>query len=129
PKVPPTSDVSQKRRKLLLVEDHADTREALQMFLERRGYDVRLATDSKSALEAAREPLDVVVCDIGLPDGTGFDVVRKISAEHSVKAIALSGYGGPREKQIAAEAGFAAHLTKPVDGDQLLQAIERLFDS
>jgi CheY-like chemotaxis protein len=80
-----------------------------------------------SALEAAREPVDVVVCDIGLPDGTGFDVVRKISAEHPVKAIALTGYGGPREQQLAIESGFAAHLTKPVGVDKLVQAIEHLF--
>jgi CheY-like chemotaxis protein len=68
-----------------------------------------------------------VVCDIGLPDGTGFDVVRKIAGEHPVKAIALTGYGGPVEQQLAIEAGFAAHLTKPVGGDKLVRAIEDLF--
>jgi signal transduction histidine kinase/ActR/RegA family two-component response regulator len=119
--------VSQRRRSVLLVEDHADTREALQMFLEMKGYDVRVAPDVHSALEAAHEPVDVVVCDIGLPDGTGFDVVRQISGEHPVKAIALTGYGGPREQELALEAGFAAHLTKPVGGDKLVLAIESLF--
>jgi PAS domain S-box-containing protein len=122
----PHSAVLQKRR-VLLVEDHADTREALQMFLEMKGYDVRVAPDVHSALEAAHEAVDVVVCDIGLPDGTGFDVVRKIAGEHPVKAIALTGYGGPVEQQLAIEAGFAAHLTKPVGGDKLVRAIEDLF--
>ncbi|MET0152883.1 MAG: ATP-binding protein [Candidatus Binatia bacterium] len=115
------------QRRVLLVEDHADTREALQMFLEMKGYEVRLAKDARSALEAAREPVDVVVCDIGLPDESGFDVIRKISAERPVKAIALTGYGGPREQRLAIEAGFAAHLTKPVGAEKLAEAIERLF--
>jgi two-component system CheB/CheR fusion protein len=97
------------------------------MFLEMRGYDVKLACDVRSGLEAAREPADVLVCDIGLPDGSGFDVVRKISAEHPVRAIALTGYGGPREQELALEAGFSTHLTKPVAGDKLVEAIERLF--
>jgi CheY-like chemotaxis protein len=115
------------QRRVLLVEDHADTREALQMFLEMKGYEVRLAKDARSALEAAREPVDVVVCDIGLPDESGFDVIRKISAERPVKAIALTGYGGPREQRLAIEAGFAAHLTKPIGAEKLAEAIERLF--
>jgi PAS domain S-box-containing protein len=123
----PPSTVSPKRRSVLLVEDHADTREALQMFLEMKGYDVKTAPDVKSALEAAREPVDVVVCDIGLPDGSGFDVVRKISAEHPVKAIALTGYGGPREEELAVAAGFTTHLTKPIGAEKLVQAIEHLF--
>ena len=97
------------------------------MFLEMKGYDVKTAPDVKSALEAAREPVDVVVCDIGLPDGSGFDVVRKISAEHPVKAIALTGYGGPREEELAVAAGFTTHLTKPIGAEKLVQAIEHLF--
>jgi CheY-like chemotaxis protein len=92
-----------------------------------KGYEVRLAKDARSALEAAREPVDVVVCDIGLPDESGFDVIRKISAERPVKAIALTGYGGPREQRLAIEAGFAAHLTKPIGAEKLAEAIERLF--
>jgi len=125
--VKPPPAVSTPGRSVLLVEDHADTREALQMFLEMKGYVVRLAHDVRSALEAAREPFDVVVCDIGLPDGTGFDVMRKISGARSVKGIALTGYGGPREQQLATEAGFTNHLTKPVGGDKLVQTIESLF--
>jgi PAS domain S-box-containing protein len=123
----PTPILSADRRSVLLVEDHDDTREALQMFLEMKGYVVRLAHDVRSALEAARQPFDVVVCDIGLPDGTGFDVMREISGQRSVKGIALTGYGGPRERQLASEAGFTSHLTKPVSGDKLMQAIESLF--
>jgi signal transduction histidine kinase len=125
----PTPAVSADRRSVLLVEDHDDSREALQMFLEMKGYVVRLAHDVRSALEAAREPFDVVVCDIGLPDGTGFDVMRQISGQRSVKGIALTGYGGPRDHQLATEAGFASHLTKPVSGDKLVQTIESLFAS
>jgi PAS domain S-box-containing protein len=114
-------------RSVLLVEDHADTREALQIYLEMKGYEVRLAGDARSALEAARQPVDVIVCDIGLPDESGFDLMRKISAARPVKAIALTGYGGPREQRLASAAGFAAHLTKPVGAEKLVAAIEQLF--
>jgi PAS domain S-box-containing protein len=119
--------ISAGRRRILLVEDHADTREALQMFLEMKGYDVRLAQDVTSALEAASEPFDVLVCDIGLPDGSGYDVIRTILAARPAKAIALTGYGAPQDLQLAKAAGFADHLTKPVGGDKLVHTIESLF--
>ena len=97
------------------------------MFLEMKGYDVRPAQDVTSALEAASEPFDVLVCDIGLPDGSGYDVIRTILAARPAKAIALTGYGAPQDLQLAKAAGFADHLTKPVGGDKLVHTIESLF--
>jgi PAS domain S-box-containing protein len=111
-------------RRVLLVEDHADTRAALKLFLELKGYEVSLAEDAASALKAATAPFDVVVCDIGLPDGSGLDVVRKIAAEKPIKAIALSGYGTPRDVELSSQAGFATHLVKPVGAEELVEAIE-----
>ena len=113
-------------KRILIVEDHADTRAALQVLLELKGYDVRLANDMASALEQSREPVDVLVCDIGLPDGSGLELVRRISARRPVKAIALSGYGSAGDLERSAQAGFAVHLTKPIAADKLLEAIETL---
>ena len=79
-----------------------------------------------SALEQSREPVDVLVCDIGLPDGSGLELVRRISARRPVKAIALSGYGSAGDLERSAQAGFAVHLTKPIAADKLLEAIETL---
>jgi PAS domain S-box-containing protein len=111
-------------KRVLLVEDHADTRAALKVLLELKGYEVSLAEDAASALRAAAAPLDVIVCDIGLPDGSGLDVVRKIAAEKPIKAIALSGYGTPRDVELSSQAGFAAHLVKPVGAEELVETIE-----
>jgi PAS domain S-box-containing protein len=115
-----------KAKRILIVEDHADTRAALEVLLELKGYDVRLAKDMASALEQSREPVDVLVCDIGLPDGSGLELVRRISARRPVKAIALSGYGSAGDLERSAQAGFAVHLTKPIAADKLLEAIETL---
>ena len=124
----PPSARSHAPTRVLVVEDHADTREALQAYLRIKGYEVLLAKDVASALEQAREPVDVIVCDIGLPDGTGFDLVRRLSADQPVKAIALTGYGAPRDVELASRAGFSAHLTKPVAVDQLVATIESLIE-
>lgn len=113
-------------KRVLLVEDHADTGAALKVFLELKGYEVTLAEDAASALRAATAPFDVVVCDIGLPDGSGLDVVRKIAAEKPIKAIALSGYGTPHDVELSSQAGFAIHLVKPVGAEDLVQAIDTL---
>ena len=120
--------IAPKPKRVLLVEDHEDTRAALEVLLTLKGYDVRVAKDMASALEQAREPVDVVVCDIGLPDGSGLDLVRRISAQHPVQAIAITGYGTARDVEASAAAGFAVHLTKPVAADKLLHAIETLCD-
>jgi CheY-like chemotaxis protein len=68
----------------------------------------------------------VVVCDIGLPDGSGLELVRRISANGPVAAIAMTGYGSARDLELSAQAGFAAHLTKPIAVDKLLATIETL---
>ena len=124
---PTTSRPPAKRpKRVLLVEDHEDTRAALQVFLELKGYEVTIAGDVSSAVELARQEPDVMVCDIGLPDGSGFDVMRRISSERPLQAIALTGYGTPRDIELAAQAGFAMHMTKPIAADRLLEAIEAL---
>lgn len=113
--------------RILLVEDHADTADAMAELLRNLGYEVTLARDVKSALEAAGggEVFDLVVSDIGLPDGTGLDLMRELKRRHALKGIALSGYGMEDDVRKSLEAGFDAHLTKPVTLAALKRAILR----
>ena len=87
---------------------------------------MRVAGSVEDALTRAHEGFDVLVSDIGLPDGNGRDLIRALGREHPVKGIALSGYGAAADVQRNAEAGFTRHLTKPVDPQILLATIAEL---
>jgi PAS domain S-box-containing protein len=115
-------------RRLLVVEDHPDTLAAMAQLLEMFGYTVRTADSVASALQVAEgETIDVVVSDIGLPDGSGLDLMRQLLARQPVKGIALSGFGMEEDLRKSREAGFLEHLTKPVDFDRLQQALARVM--
>ena len=74
------------------------------------------ATSVSGALAIAQqEPLDLVISDLGLPDGTGLDLMRELRTRHGLRGICLSGYGMEEDLERSAEAGFIEHLTKPVD--------------
>jgi PAS domain S-box-containing protein len=112
--------------RLLLVEDHADTARALSLLLSRAGYAVITASDVEGAAAAAeREPFDLLISDLGLPDGNGHDVIRRVRAHRIVPAIAMSGYGMDEDVRRSREAGFTEHLVKPIDVPQLITAIRR----
>jgi CheY-like chemotaxis protein len=98
-------------RKILVVEDNMDNATALAELLQVHGYAVSVAGSVQDALNRAHEGFDVVVSDIGLPDGTGRDLIRALGRERPVKGIALSGYGADADVQRNAEAGFTRHLT------------------
>jgi CheY-like chemotaxis protein len=117
-------------RTILLVEDHPDTAKSMRRLLRSSGYDVRTA-DSVASASAARsaEAFDLLVCDIGLPDGSGLDLMRQLLAKRPVKGIALSGYGMEEDVRRSREAGFVEHLTKPVDVRKLEEVIARVTDS
>jgi len=103
---------------ILVVEDHADTRNVLTGLLTRWGYDVSAAEDLKHGLERLNSdpPIDVIVSDIALPDGTGYALVSEARrAGKRVLAIALSGYAYPSDVRIAKLTGFDHHLSKPCD--------------
>ena len=121
------------RLSILLVEDHADTARALTRLLDGLGYDVRVADGVQSALDlAAQADFDVLVSDLGLPDGSGLEVMRHLRETRSGPrgaapvGIALTGYGMEEDVARSREAGFAEHITKPVNFDRLQQAIERV---
>jgi signal transduction histidine kinase/ActR/RegA family two-component response regulator len=112
---------------VLLVEDNRDTLNYLARSLRARGYDVHPAVDMTSALVAAAETVfDVIVSDIELPDGSGLELMWSVRASQTVPAIALSGFGSAADIEQSRAAGFALHLTKPVDFRQLDRAIQQV---
>lgn len=121
---PPTSHAP---LRILLVEDHEDTSIALTYVLEHQGYSVIVAASVAEALEAAAaNPIDLIVSDLGLPDGSGLDLMRQLQTRKPVHGIALTGYGRQEDVAKTREAGFDRHLTKPVDVATLIATIEDL---
>jgi PAS domain S-box-containing protein len=131
PLVPPRASVPHSARprvlRLLIVEDHEATRTVLSRLLTRRGHSVTTASTAREALTAfAAERFDAVISDLGLPDGSGLELMREIQRQRPVPAIALSGYGMEEDIRQTREAGFFAHLVKPVNLDQLRLLLEPL---
>jgi CheY-like chemotaxis protein len=114
---------------ILLVEDHPDTAKLMRRLLAAQGHHVTSAGSVSEGLAAVRERVpDLLISDLGLPDGTGQDLMRRLVEEGKrVPAIALSGYGNPGDIERSRAAGFAEHLTKPLNGiEPLMAAIARL---
>ena len=89
--------------RLIVVEDHADTAEGLKRFLSAIGYQVFVATDMASAVSLSSSvQFDVLLSDLGLPDGSGWDLLKQLSAERRIRAIAFSGYNSPADRQRSA---------------------------
>src|SRR5437763_9747309 len=128
--IPESTDVPRstaKRRsvRILFVEDHEDTNRSLTRLLRRRGYEVHPANDVRSALDiATNTQFDVLVSDIGLPDGSGIDLLKALRAKREVFGIALSGYGMEEDIRRSGEAGFSHYLVKPVDLNKLDSIIQ-----
>lgn len=109
---------------ILLVEDHEPTRNALAALLVRRNHKVQTAASVKEAQAAAHaHAFDLLISDIGLPDGNGYDLMHELQAEQHLEGIALTGYGMEEDIKHSLAAGFVAHLTKPVSIDSLEQAL------
>ena len=110
-----------------MVEDHAATARALRRFLEASGYPVEVANDMKSALKVASTiQFEVLVCDLNLPDGTGWELREKLSARMPVKAVAFSAYGEPEHVARSKTAGLTEHIVKGASPDALVAAIARV---
>jgi signal transduction histidine kinase len=113
---------------ILLVDDHEDTREIMSRLLVLRGHAVVTADCCAAALErAAGQEFDLLVSDLGLPDGSGHGLMKELKEKYSLKGIALSGYGMESDLKRSEEAGFIAHLTKPVDLASLEAVIQKIF--
>src|SRR4051812_28696629 len=112
--------------RILLVDDHDDTARALARLLGLSGYDVQTATTVAGAIELCdAHRFDLLISDIGLPDGSGYDLMRELTRRGIPTGIAVSGY----EDDTAAgrDAGFVAHLVKPVAFETLKETIKRVL--
>ncbi|NEX59453.1 ATP-binding response regulator [Noviherbaspirillum galbum] len=119
------------RHRILIVDDNIDAADTLGALLEIHGHVIGKAYSGKAALDAARafRP-QIVILDIGLPDMTGFDVARKLRSGSETTGsllIALTGYGQEADKNMASDAGFDGHLTKPVSFDALSELMQMHF--
>ena len=115
--------------RVLLIEDNGDARDALRALLELDGYEVHAAADGIQGLDLARTKApEVALVDIGLPGFDGYEVARRMRALPAPPPvmIALTGYSEPEDRERAKDAGFAAHLVKPVDPDELSRLLARL---
>jgi PAS domain S-box-containing protein len=112
-------------RRVLVVDDNQDAADSLALVLRFEGHEASVAYSAQAAIEAvsSSEP-EIVLLDIGLPNMDGYEVARRIRASGSVaRIIALTGYGQAEDRQRSADAGFAAHLVKPVDITMLRSAL------
>jgi len=117
---PPSATVTQRSRRVLVIEDNIDAADSMKTLLEVGGHEVTVAYTGPAGLEAAhRFRPEVVFCDIGLPSGLdGYGVARAMRADptlNSAYLIALTGYGQEEDRRLAAAVGFNLHLVKPVD--------------
>jgi two-component system CheB/CheR fusion protein len=105
---------------VLVVENHADTLQYLRKYLQRLGHTVRTADSMQEALaQLAEAPGDVVISDIGLPDGDGWELLERAHLPETVYALAMSGFGMRRDESRSKAAGFRHHLVKPFTPDDL----------
>jgi PAS domain S-box-containing protein len=111
--------------RLLLVEDHESTLQSLTLLLTRAGCQVVPTNTVASALAAANNgTFDLVISDLGLPDGTGIELMEQLRDRHDLRGIVLSGYGMEEDIARSHAAGFVAHLIKPIDFTQLMSTLK-----
>jgi two-component system CheB/CheR fusion protein len=111
--------------RIFVVENHADTLKYLRMYLEQLGHEVASARSMSEALKTLPDAdLDVLISDIGLPDGNGWELLRRAHFDHPVYAIAMSGFGMNADRVRSKEAGFRHHLLKPFVPDELDSMLE-----
>ncbi len=114
--------------RILLVDDHPDTCAALERLLTLRGHSVTAAHTMRGALEVASgSSFDLLISDVGLPDGNGMDIIRYLRTTQPIRGIAISGFGMDADIRKSLEAGFSEHLVKPVKLEKLEAAIGRVM--
>lgn len=116
------------RSRLLVVEDDPASAAVLEMVLGTLGYPVRLATSAAEAIRLAEtEEFALVVSDIGLPGTNGYELMANLRDRFAMKGIAMTGYGMNEDIRLGLQAGFSEHIVKPVDVEQLEEAIRRVL--
>ncbi|MGO9838311.1 MAG: response regulator [Polyangiaceae bacterium] len=119
-------------KRVLVVDDDADSREMLAMVLERSGAVVAIAETAAEALATFQtQHPDVLLLDLGLPDEDGFSLLKKLREldpeGEEIPAIALTGYGSPEDRQQTRSGGFSAHLVKPVALSDMLESVAKVL--
>jgi len=119
--------------KVLVIDDSADAADSLALALDILGYDVRTAYDGAAGVAAAQTFLpQVILLDIGLPHMNGYDVARLLRSEpcgqHAI-LVAVTGWGQDKDRQLASDAGFDLHLTKPVDFYELDAVLQKMLQA
>jgi hypothetical protein len=118
---------AQARCRILFVEDHEDTRRVMEQLLKHIGCTVVSAGGVQEALVIGEsEPFDLLVTDLGLPDGSGIQIMENLKLRKKIRGIALSGLGLDEDLRRTQEAGFEMHLIKPISFDTLKEAIIRM---
>jgi signal transduction histidine kinase len=118
------------RLNILLVEDHEDTLKAMARLLRRLNHEVTTAATVEEARSAADAGIfDLLISDVGLPDGTGLQLMQDLLSSRPIKGIALTGYGSEADVEKTLQAGFSSHLTKPINFPDLEAAIMRVAES
>jgi signal transduction histidine kinase/CheY-like chemotaxis protein len=121
--------ITLKKLRLLLVDDHADTRGLLSRLLTKCGHEVVTADSAQKALEILEgQRFDALISDIGLPETSGYELMREATRRQPLKGIALSGLGMDDDLRRSREAGFEYHLTKPINFQDLRSLLEKIFD-
>lgn len=128
PPAPPTPARAPSRpRRIVVVEDHDDARDALQILLTLQGHEVRTASDGLTGVALILEVQpDVALIDVGLPGLDGYAVARRVrqgAKSPEIRLVAVTGYGQPYDRSRAREAGFDLHLTKPVSPEDIGEAL------
>ncbi|HEX3358754.1 MAG TPA: response regulator [Tepidisphaeraceae bacterium] len=111
---------------ILLVDDHVDTTTIMSLLLRQRGHTVTVATSVRGALDFLARHFDLLISDLGLPDGSGLEIMRAFSRENRIAGIAVSGHSSDEDLERSRLAGFKEHLSKPIDLPSLLSAIDRI---
>jgi len=114
--------------RILVVEDHADTLRVLARLLDHFGHKISVADSTQSALQFLQSNVfDVILADINLPDGSGYEVVSQAKQKQAVKAVALTGFDREEDIRRGKEAGFDFHLSKPVDFHELRTVLNQFM--
>ena len=121
----PATNHPPKTLRIFLVENHRDTLEYMQMYLEMFGHTVHTADNMTRALaELPTADCDVLISDVGLPDGDAWILLRLLQVPRPLYAIAMSGFGLSADRLRSHEVGYRHHLLKPIDPKELDAALE-----
>src|SRR5437764_14525209 len=115
-----------RKQRIFVVEDHATTARALKTFLETKGYAVSVAEDVSSAVKfAENNAFDLLICDLRLPDGNGWDLIKRLCANGPVRGIAFTASDAEEDIARSKQAGFIDHVVKGCAADELAAVIEQ----